>query len=245
MPEQVAARFSDAALRYEQAARIQQQAAVCFDDWLAQLPLAAPNHIVEIGCGTGLLTRLLHARYQNALLYATDLAPAMLDFCRKSLPADTHLQFSLCDGRSAQFDPTPDWIVSTMCFQWFDPLPPVLARHADQCRVLAFSILLDGSFSDWRAAHQRAGIEPGLRPLPDYDALLQACANLGGKRVHAQRLTLTDLHADGRAFARSLRAIGADWPRVGHRPTNLRPVLRQLRDGVAANYEIGMLCVEM
>lgn len=244
MPRHVAARFSDAAPRYEQSARIQQKAAVQFDAWLAGLMLPVPERIAEIGCGTGLFTRLLHARYPHAVLHATDLAPAMVEQCRAGFaPADT-LQFSVCDGRDARFDPAPDWIVSAMCFQWFDPLPPVLARHAGQCRVLAFSTLLDGSFTAWHAAHRRLGIEAGLRPLPDYDALLRACQNLG-RNVHAQRVTLTDAHADGQSFARSLRAIGADQPRAGHRPVNLRPVLRQLQDGIAANYEVGFFCVEM
>lgn len=245
MPRHVAARFSDAAPRYEQSARIQQQAAARFDDWLAGLALAAPGRIAEIGCGTGLFTRLLHARHPQALLHATDLAPAMLEQCRAGFAAADKLQFSVCDGRDAGFDPAPDWIVSAMCFQWFDPLPPVLARHAGQCRVLAFSTLLDGSFAAWHAAHRQLGIEAGLRPLPDYDALLRACDKLEAKRVHAQRITLNDIHADGQSFARSLRAIGADQPRAGHRPVNLRPVLRQLQAGIAANYEIGFFCVEM
>jgi hypothetical protein len=62
--------------------------------------------------------------------------------------------------------------------------------------------------------------------------------------VHAQRISLTEAHADGLAFARSLRAIGADQPREGHHPANLRPVLRQLQNGCEANYEIGFFCIE-
>lgn len=244
MPSSVAARFSNAASRYEQSARIQQQAAAHFDAWLTGLSLPAPARIAEIGCGTGLFTRLLHARHPDAALHATDLAPAMVEHCRRTFPTVENLQFSVCDGRDAGFAPLPDWIVSAMCFQWFDPLLPVLQHHLAGSRMLAFSILLDGSFSAWRHAHNRLGLTPGLRSCPDYDSLLQACRQLDAAKVHAQHVSLIDTHANGQSFAHSLRAIGADLPRNGHHPVNLRPVFRQLTNGIAANYEIGFFCLE-
>ncbi|WP_164932059.1 methyltransferase domain-containing protein [Janthinobacterium sp. 17J80-10] len=244
MPSHIATRFSAAAGRYEQAANIQKEAASQFDAWLAQLGLAAPASIVEIGCGTGFFTRLLHARYPGASLRATDLAPAMVAQCQAGFAPAPGLQFSVCDGREASFDPAPDWIVSTMCFQWFDPLPPVLARHFAGSRVLAFSVLLDGSFAQWRAAHERLHLPAGLHPCPDYDALLASIQDLHPGRLHARKISLTEQHANGRSFAHSLRAIGADQPRPGHRPAALRPVLRQLEQGIAANYEIGFFCLE-
>jgi malonyl-CoA O-methyltransferase len=240
----VAARFSGAAQRYEQAALIQQRAALQFDAWLARHAGAAPRSIAEIGCGTGMLTRLLYSRHPDALLHATDLAPAMVEFCRASLPAAPNLRFSVCDGRHARFDPAPDWVVSTMCFQWFDPLQPVLRHYLAQSPVLAFSILLDGSFSAWRAAHKRAGIAPGLHACPDYQHLLDMCQQLGASRVHSRRVIVNEWHENGLSFARSLRAIGADQPCAGHTPVNLKPVLRQLERGFDADYEIGFFLIE-
>ncbi|MGV3741645.1 MAG: methyltransferase domain-containing protein [Burkholderiaceae bacterium] len=237
-------RFSSAAERYEQSAHIQKQAAVSFDAWLADLIPEAPQRIAEIGCGTGLLTRLLHARFPQAMIEATDLAPAMVDFCRRTLGAEEHIRYSVGDGRDMRFTPPPDWIVSAMCFQWLEPLLPVMKHHLAQSKVLAFSLVLDGSFSSWRAAHERTGIACGLRACPDYDALLAQCRSLGAAHVHAKRISLTEAHVDGLDFASSLRAIGADLPRDGHLPANLRPVLRQLQDGFEANYEIGFFCIE-
>lgn len=239
-----AERFSGAAQRYEQSAYIQKQAAAQFDAWLTELKLDAPRHIAEIGCGTGLLTRRLHARFPEARIEATDLAPAMVEFCRRALGDEHHIRYSVGDGRSMRFSSAPDWIVSAMCFQWLEPLLPVLRHHLTQSKLLAFSLVLDGSFSAWRDAHERAGIACGLRACPDYDTLLAQCRDLGATRVHAQRISLTEAHADGLDFANSLRAIGADQPRDGHFPANLRPVLRQLRNGFDANYEIGFFCIE-
>lgn len=239
-----AERFSNAAERYEQIAHIQKQAAVLFDAWLAELSPGAPQRIAEIGCGTGLLTRLLHARFPDAAIEATDLAPAMIDYCRRMAGDEEGIRYRVCDGREARFDPMPDWIVSAMCLQWLQPLRPVLQHHLAQSKMLAFSLVLDGSFAVWRAAHAHAGIEPGLHAFPDYGNLLAECQSLGAAQVHAKHISLSEAHANGLEFAASLRLIGADHPRDGHQPSNLRPVLRQLQNGFDANYEIGFFCIQ-
>jgi malonyl-CoA O-methyltransferase len=110
--------------------------------------------------------------------------------------------------------------------------------------VLAFSIVLDGSFSAWRAAHERAGIAPGLHPCPNYQRLVDLCGQLGAARVRSARVIINEWHANGLSFAHSLRAIGADRPRAGHNPVSLKPVLRQLTRGFDADYEIGFFLIE-
>lgn len=237
-----AARFSNAAERYEQAAHVQKHAALQFDTWLAGSGLDVPQRIAEIGCGTGLLTRLLHARFPHAELEATDLAPAMVEYCRRMMDEAKQVRYRVCDGRDARFDPAPDWIVSAMCFQWLQPLRPILQHHLAQAQVLAFSLVLDESFTAWRAAHAQAGMEPGLQRLPNFEELLAKCRGLGTVRTH--RISLSERHADGPSFARSLRAIGADQPHDKHVPRNLRPVLRSLQNGFDANYDIGFFCIE-
>ena len=131
-----------------------------------------------------------------------------------------------------------------MCFQWLTPLKPLLQHHLANSRLLAFSIMLDGSFAEWHAAHQRLGLCAGLQPLLSYEAVLDACQIPGAQRVHAHRISLAEHHADGLLFAGSLRAIGADQPTENHRPVNLRAVCRQLQQGLTANYEIGFFCIE-
>jgi malonyl-CoA O-methyltransferase len=246
-PQAIASRFSLAAHQYEDAALIQRQAAGLLDDWIAQIQdehdLPAPQRIAEIGCGTGLLTRLLLARYPSVQFHISDLAPAMVEHCRTRFGNAENLHYLVCDGRDVRFEPEPDWIVSAMCFQWFDALPAVLGQHFAHSDMLAFSVMLDGSFSAWRAAHARIGCPDGLRPCPDFDVLLRFCQTLGAAGVHAQRISLNESHEDGLSFVRSLRAIGADLPHAQHRPVNLRRVLQQLDAPFEANYEIGFFCI--
>lgn len=242
--DEVAARFSAQAASYERYAYIQKKASILFDMWLCGLNLPAPDTIAEIGCGTGLFTRLLRRRYPRAYITASDIAPDMVDYCRGLLGSSPFLHYSVCDGQTAPFSPGPDWIVSAMCFQWMDPLLPVLRHHLQTSPMLAFSVVLDGSFQRWRNAHYKAGLEPGLRALPDFGALIRNCYEAGAARVEAHRITLIQAHPNGMHFAAGLRAIGASCPQPGHRPVNLRPVLRQLSGEVEMNYEIGFFCLQ-
>ena len=133
-------RFNRAASHYEEAAGVQARMAVRL---LALHPGgAAPSQIVEFGCGTGLLTRGLRARYPDAFILATDAAERMLESSRLSTQQNgsVPLHFSLQDGSGE----TPhsetlrkhrpfDLLASNALVQWF----PDLAGHLGFAAKLA------------------------------------------------------------------------------------------------------------
>lgn len=253
---EIAQRFAQAANQYEAHAHAQRTIAEQFAVWLnvlAQQQQQQPQRIAEIGCGTGLLSAHLQHDYPQAALLLTDIAPAMLASCQQrfagvanDLPAgrSSAIRFAQGDGQTIRFTPQPDWIVSSMCFQWFADLPTVLARHAAQCQVLAFAILLDGSFTSWREAHEQLGLQHGLQALPAFAELEAVCQRLPQRRLITQQISVKQVHHNGLDFARALRAIGADTPHQQHQPVPLRRVLRQLEQGCTANYEVGLFWLE-
>src|SRR6516165_8926196 len=78
----VAASFCARAESYELHAGLQRAVA----DHLAQhlLELKQPR-VLELGCGTGLFSRHLISRYPDGSFLLTDLAPSMVDQCRRNL----------------------------------------------------------------------------------------------------------------------------------------------------------------
>ncbi len=192
--------------------------------------------VVEIGCGTGLLTELLHAPGREYL--ATDLSPEMLEQCRARLGQREGLSFAVLDAQQAAFTTPPAAIVSNLTCQWFaDPVPGIV-RLARQTPFLAFSVPLSGSFPEWEAAFAELGRTSGLLPLPEEHALLAALQHLAPARL-AQRVEERQQHfPSASAFADSFRLIGADQPRPGYTPATIRPVLRRFEGGLDATARI-------
>jgi len=121
-------RFSRAAATYDDYAASQKEAALRLVD---RLPQATPAAILELGCGTGNLTRLLSDRYPAARITALDFSERMLAVARAKVPEervtfhcrDAELYLESCTERY-------DLVVANATLQWFDDLEQSLGRIA-------------------------------------------------------------------------------------------------------------------
>ncbi|MEJ5978881.1 methyltransferase domain-containing protein [Novosphingobium sp. PS1R-30] len=245
----------DAAQNYETHARVQRRVAEALADRIAALPVVAARgdtlRLLEIGCGTGLLTRALQDRGIGGHWLVTDIAPRMVSRCATAMAdhaAAPALTFAVLDGSAPPASLTPgsfDLICSSMAFQWFADLGPALARLADLLApggTLAFSTLLDGTFAEWEEAHRREGLDAGGLRYPSLHALsglFPRGGNLSARELHAR-----DAYAGAGDFLRALKRIGAATPRSDHRPlppASLRRVMKAFdRMGAAATYRVAL-----
>ncbi|MET0344608.1 MAG: trans-aconitate 2-methyltransferase [Polyangiales bacterium] len=90
---------------------------------LARVPVAAPAHVVDLGCGPGNSTALLAARWPDARVVGVDSSPEMLTRARRDLPA---LTFVASDaGRYAPDAPVDVWFANAL-MQWLPEHPTLL-----------------------------------------------------------------------------------------------------------------------
>jgi malonyl-CoA O-methyltransferase len=236
--EPVARAFA-AAADYDRHARVQRLAARELARRIAALPLPRRLRVLEIGCGTGLLTQALRDEGLSGEWLITDLAAAMLDRAQTRL--GDAVTYAVLDGEHDTPAGGPfDLICSSLATQWFADEPAALARWrawlAPGGQVMV-ATLGPGTFAEWREAHEAHGLSPGtlaFTPLPAFEAL-----------DLAQPLIIDryrERHADGRAFLHALRAIGAQTAAADHRPLSpaaLRGVMRRFEAGGAiASYEV-------
>lgn len=243
----ISAAFTRASATYDDHATLQRTAAAALATRIGVLDLPPTPHLLEIGCGTGLLTEALARALPDARALITDLSPAMVRACRARIAAPG-FQFAAMDGEAPCVSATFDLICASLAVQWFEDFAGSLSALAGLLRPggwLAVATLGPASLATWREAHTAEGL---AAPTPDFaDAAPLAAAWRGPAWI--DRTTLTVTHASGRELLHSLRAIGADTPRAHHQklsPGALRRVLARFeRDHDATvHYQIVQLCLQ-
>jgi trans-aconitate 2-methyltransferase len=96
-------------------------------DLLAQVPVANPARVYDLGCGPGNSTALLAEAFPNAELIGVDNSEEMLAEARLRLPSCAFVRADLAHW---QPEKKPDLLFSNATFQWLPEHPSVLARLA-------------------------------------------------------------------------------------------------------------------
>lgn len=105
------------------------------DDLVARVPATEGVAVLEIACGTGVVTRRLLARLPaSARIVATDLNADMLEEGRARVPADPRLEWRVADGGALPFEDGEFDVVLCQFGVMF--LPDKLAGMKSMRRVL-------------------------------------------------------------------------------------------------------------
>ena len=94
-------------------------------DLLAQVPLASPRKVYDLGCGPGNSTDLLAARFPAAGIIGVDSSPDMLRQARERLPQYQFVQADLTHWAAPD---DADLLYSNATFQWVPDHLTVLKR---------------------------------------------------------------------------------------------------------------------
>ena len=117
--ETVKHNFSKYALTYDKYAKVQQETA----KKLAGLLPDNAAQILDIGCGTGLLTKLLRGKYKGGRICALDISPEMILEAKKKVG---DAEYIVADAEEFSQTVPFDLIVSNAAFQWLKDLEAAL-----------------------------------------------------------------------------------------------------------------------
>lgn len=218
--EQIAASFASRAAQYEQHAHLQAEIAA---ELATMFPELNSPEVLEIGCGTGLLTRHLVARYPDANLLVTDIAEAMIVQCRAGLngTGSKRVRFNRLDANRPQLNERFDLIATSMTMQWLeDPVQSLreLSGLLKPDGSILYATLAPGCFPEWNEARSSSKSSNGFIEMPALPGVL----NQKSHEVSYESAT---------AFLKALKQIGANTPRSGYVPMGpgrLRSSLREL-----------------
>ena len=188
--------------------------------------LARAGRILEIGCGTGYLTKLLRQANGEARLVALDLDAALVDAARRRLGPEAGVAWLVADGE-APLRGEYDLIIANATFQWFIRPGETLAalyRNLAPGGVLAFSTLGPQTFQELAGSLNRAARSlnlPAPPPIPaqgfgDRKTWSGRLYRAGFPQVRLAREIATATFPSVKEFLKALQATGATNPRPGH-----------------------------
>jgi malonyl-CoA O-methyltransferase len=244
-------RFSASAATYDEYARVQRDVARAL---LSDVPsLADAPRILEAGCGTGRLTRLLLDRYPSARIDAFDASPRMIAVARSQVGAEDRVRWKTHAMESFSAGHDYELVISSAALHWVQPLAPVVQRLAACLRPgghLCAALMVEGTLSELMAS--RARIAPAKKPrtvLEDAEAVRRAFSGSGLVDLSFRSKRMVEHYPSARAFLCALRAAGLTGGigSPGSAPL-VRDELRRLEedyevhyreaDGVRATYEV-------
>jgi ubiquinone/menaquinone biosynthesis C-methylase UbiE len=108
------ANFSEIAARYEKDSIVQKSAS---DQLLDLIGIAYADDVLDIGCGTGHITRQVAEKTQGKVV-GVDASPGMIEEARRS-NSDLGITFEVCSADRLPYKDQFDAILCNSAFQWF------------------------------------------------------------------------------------------------------------------------------
>jgi malonyl-CoA O-methyltransferase len=228
-------RFSAAAATYDQHARPQRALA---DRLVGELGGLCPARILELGAGTGLLTRRLVERFPGVPVLALDAAPGMVEYSRTAFHGCPQIAWAVGDAQAFCPQVLYPLIVSSAALHWARDLAQTFVRVAANLEpggTFALGMMLEGTLRELRQLrHETAPTKAiGMR-LPTFEQALDALCRAGFTVRQAERFEQRFAYADTRAF---LRAIHEQGVTAGTRDSGYVPLQRGELQRLCRDYQ--------
>ncbi len=212
----VAKTFSQAACTYDTHALIQKLIAQRLAAKVLLQNPASLGTVLEVGCGTGMLSTHLVPHADPYVL--TDISLPLLEKAQKKVKDPSVLPL-VVDGEKPCFSASFDVIVSNLALHWFSNPKGALTRLVACLKPggrLYISTLGNNTFHEWRTAHSLVEAPCGALEFISFGHLKNWLPLSGTRQVEEEWITTTP--GNSLTFLRGLKAMGAHFPHAGHTP---------------------------
>jgi len=230
----VARRFSRAAQTYERGAGLHRHVAARLLEMMPDPECLAKGSILEVGCGTGVLSERIRHRYPGASLCLLDVAEPMVSYVKERWGTAPGLQYVVSDIRDFRTECPFDWVFSSSALHWAIPLDQTFACLRSLLSPgggLSAALMLDGTLGELHALRRR--IAPGKVPtdrLPTGDDVMTTLQAAGFTVTAREEEAIQTRYHSADDFLRTLHAQGLTGGSVSRSASPLsRTELKRLR----------------
>jgi len=205
--------FNKAAATYDAHCNMQRLCGVALLEILKSLNLN-PASIIDLGCGTGLITQKLAESFSRVPLYVIDSAEQMLEHAKTRLNSSLIKVFKLDFDELHRLGKNFDLAFSNMALHWSPNLAKTLSAiyHClAKEGVLIFAIPLKGTLKELKSYSRREFLS-----FQEVERLLVS-ANL--KILYHNTQIYEENFVNALEALRSLKRVGANY--VDHRKANI------------------------
>jgi malonyl-CoA O-methyltransferase len=206
-----------------------------------------PQRILDLGAGTGYVTRKIHAHYPNANMIALDMAPEMLLQLREQMPQTPLLGrilghhpkiATLCaDAESLPLESeSVDFVISNLTLQWceMERVAKEVSRVLRPQGLFMFTTFGPDTLKELRTAFCAVDDGPHVNEFIDMHDIGDMLSLAGFADPVMDQETITLTYAELKPMLRELKGIGAHNVLPG-RARGLMPKSHWLR--LLAGYE--------
>ncbi len=169
--------FSNAVQYYNDHAILQenvaQRLAKSLEPWKYSIP---DGPILEIGAGTGFLTKHLSKMFKSKELIISDLSEDMVEFCKEQSSENSSITYKTLDAENEDWpESTYSLITGNYVAQWFKHPAQTLSKIAASLKpggLLLISFPASESFSNWRQYCLDLGLPFTGNELPDLERVV-------------------------------------------------------------------------
>ena len=229
----IAQSFSAASNTYDHWAKPQRAIA---EDLSKLLPDELPDgSILDVGCGTGLLTEMLLDRYPGRALLGIDVAPGMIDHCRKRWARVEHVRFEVADGEDFSSKTSFALIASNCCFQWFQAIDASMAHLSAMLAPggwFVASAPVEGTRHELDDSYHVITDEPfPSLPFHASDDYMRPLREQGLVIVEERRDTVEAMYSNALEVLKSFKGVGATLEyQDGYKPLAPNQLRRLLQE---------------
>lgn len=161
------------------------------------------DHVIDLGCGTGMITNTLAHSIDYQYLEAVDIADALLE--QGKLAAHPDIDFYEMNFDQFNTENTYNLIFSNMALHWSSEFTKTLMRirHAlTDDGLFAFSVPVSGTFAEMRKNFS-------VNDFFDFDTLMLLLQSMGYKLLYLKKQTYVNQFPEPIDALKSLKKTGA------------------------------------
>ena len=232
--EDVARSFSLAASTYDQVAALQRSVS---EHLLTKIPQRSFGNIIDLGCGTGVVSAQLTQRFPASSVFGLDIAEGMLEYARTRFSSSA-LHWCCADAESLPLqDNSVELIFSSLAVQWcadFQQLCNEVIRVLKPGGSCVLATLGPKTLYELRSAWQQVDGYVHVNRFIDSKAVMDAAQSAGFECEFWQQ-DIIMRYPELRQLTAELKALGAHNVNRG-RPKGLTG--RQRIEKLKAGYEV-------